>query len=206
MIDLPKTKELIFDAFLELTSTVGYEKVSVRDIAQRVGINVASIYYHFETKASMLEFAYAYHGEHQYDKRLSAEQMKKLIESASAEEIVRAFMYTMESEDQKHYVRMVLITKIIYMRIFQDPLANAIFSETYNSNFAIVVEVMKHGIDIGRLEPDFDAMTFADLLIGAMEVMGIKAFADVNYVVRQLDQEDKTLAMIARILSTAFIK
>jgi AcrR family transcriptional regulator len=205
MNDLTKTKELIFDAFVEMTSSIGYENVTTRDIAQRVGINSSSLYYHFETKASMLEYAYDYHNEHQYKNRKSREYMKKLIETASAEEIVSSFMYTQESEDQKHYVRMILITKIIYMRLFQDPLARESFSETNNDNIDFIIDVIQHGIEVGRIDPDFDVLIFADVLIGSMQIMGVKAFADVNYVVRQLDQEAKILKMISRILASAII-
>ncbi|MCL2164138.1 MAG: TetR/AcrR family transcriptional regulator [Oscillospiraceae bacterium] len=206
MNDTNKTKEIIFDAFVELTSVIGYEKVTVRDIAYKIGKNVASIYYHFENKASMLEYAYDYHAQHQYRNRRSTEYMKKLIESASAEEIVSEFMYTQQSEDQKHYIRMILIVKIIYMRIFQDPQANAAFSENYNNSMDFVTDVMRHGIEIGRIDPNFDIVTFADVLIGSMQIMGIKAFADVNYEVRQLDQEKRILDMISRILASAIIK
>jgi AcrR family transcriptional regulator len=37
-----------------MASSIGYENVTTRDIAQKVGINSSSIYYHFNTKASIL--------------------------------------------------------------------------------------------------------------------------------------------------------
>ena len=204
--DLTKTKELIFDAFIEMTGELGYENVSMRDLATKVGIQVASIYNHFSTKSNILEYAYDYHAKRQYENRTPSEYMKKLIETADADEIINKFVYTYESEVPKQYTRIVLITKIIYMRLFQDPLANASFSESNKDNTDYVIDILQHGINIGRIDPDFDTATFADVLLGALQAMAIKAFSNTLYAVGQLDQEYRIRAMIARLLSSAFIK
>ncbi|MCL2069698.1 MAG: TetR/AcrR family transcriptional regulator [Treponema sp.] len=204
MDELSGTKELIFDNFIELTSTFGYENVTMRDIADKVGIQVASIYNHFDTKAKILEYAYDYGLKHQYDNRKPVDEMKKLIETADAQELIQALVYTFESEDQKKYVRMVLITKIIFMRLFQDPVANSMFAEINNSNAEYIVSILEHGISLGRIDPDFDLNTFSDILLGALQIMGIKSFAGTQaYVVNQLDQEKRILRLVTRLLSTA---
>ena len=203
MDGLAGTKELIFDTFVEMTSRLGYENVSMRDIADKVGIKVASIYNHFEGKGKLLEYAYEYYSRHHYDNRNSVELMKILIETANAEEIIRAFSYNFMTDDRKKYVRMILITKIIYMRLFQDNIANDIFTETNMNNSEYIVSVLKHGIETGRINSNFDLETFADILIGSRTIMGIKSFAQKDYTVSQLDQERKILALISLLLSTA---
>ncbi|MDR2956890.1 MAG: TetR/AcrR family transcriptional regulator [Coriobacteriales bacterium] len=197
------TKEQIFDSFVEMTSTLGYENVSMRDIAKKVGINSASIYYHFQDKRQILELAYDYYIAHRYDNRKSVEEMKSLIETANTFDIVRAFLYTHESEDQRQYYRMVLIIKIVYMRIFQDPIANKLFTDMNDENAEYVIEVLKHGIEVGRIDPDFDIEMFADVFIGGASIMGIRAFADPNYSVQQLEQENRILAQFAQLLASA---
>ena len=207
MGELSETKENIFDVFVEMVSTSGYENVTTRDIAKKTGINAASIYYHFESKEKILEYAYDYYAKYQYDNRAPAEAMKKLIETAAgAEEIISGFFYTFETEDLKKYTRMILITKIIYMRLFQDPIANAMFAESNTNSAEYVISIMKHGIGAGRIAPDFDLETFADILIGSKIVMGIRAFSDSGYVVGQLDQEKRILKLLTRLLSTALIR
>ena len=203
MDDFLGTKEQIFDVFLEMTSSLGYENVSVRDITQKVGIQPASMYNHFETKAKLLEYAYDYYSKHYYENRKPVDEMKKFIETAGAEEIVRSLWFTFETENKKQYIRMILITKIVYMRLFQDQVANAFFAESNQNNAEFVISILQHGIDVGRIESSFDIKTFADVLIGSMTIMGIKAFAQASYKVGQLAQEKDILLMLSRILSTA---
>jgi AcrR family transcriptional regulator len=202
MNELSGTKELIFDTFIEMTSALGYENVSIRDIARKVGVNSASIYYHFESKQKMLECVYDYYSKYVYENRTPADVMKSLIETASIDEIMRAFVYTFVTEDQKKYVRMVLITKIIYMRLFQDPIANSMFTEVNMKNAEYVIDILKHGMDVGRIDLSLDAETFADVLIGSMIIMAVKSFARPTYVVGQLEQENRILTLYTRLFST----
>ena len=203
MSEFTETKERIFDAFIEMISALGYENVTIRDIAKRVGINAATIYYHYESKDKILEHVYEYFTRHYFDNRIPVGEMKELIETATAKEMIAAIVRNYLSEDQKKYVRMILITKIIYMRLFQDPVANAMFLENNKNDAEYVINVMKHGVDVGRINPAFDVETFADILIGSMVIMGIKAFADTAYKVGQLDQENRLMAMLEILLSTA---
>ena len=199
------TKDLIFDAFLQQTSSLGYENVGLRDIGKLVNINAASIYYHFPSKEAILDHAYNYYLQHQFDNRLQRQEMYELVETAAAEKIVDAFFYSFDSTDEKYYTRMVLITRIIYMRLFQDRKASDIFNAADIDNHDYVVDILNHGKEIGRIDKNFDTDTYAYVLIGSMQIMGIKAFADVNYKVGQLDRESRILALLTRLLSTALL-
>jgi len=198
---LSGTKEVIFDVFLEQASTVGVENTGVRGIAKEVGIAFSSISNHFETKGALLEFAYDYYKEHRYENLRPVDEMKKLIETASPEEFLHAISYTFEGEDQKKYVRMILITKIIYMRLFMDPIANAIFTNGNRENSEYLVEILKHGVAVGRIAPELDIETFADVLIDSRIIMGIKAFTAPEYTPNQLDDEKRIIALLARVLA-----
>ena len=199
------TRELIFDAFIEQISTFGYEEVSMRDIADKVGIKVASIYNHYESKQNILEIIYEYYSEHYFDNRKPLDYMKKMIEGAGAAEIIRTFARTFETEDQKKYVRMILITKIVNMRLFQDTAANKMFAEHNEDDIQYVVNVLKHGVEIGRIDPAFDLEYFAVVLLDSYMMMGIKAFAGTEYQVGQLEHESRLLAMITRLFESALI-
>jgi AcrR family transcriptional regulator len=48
------TRERILDTALELFTTKGYDGTSLRDIAERLGVTKAALYYHFERKEDIL--------------------------------------------------------------------------------------------------------------------------------------------------------
>jgi AcrR family transcriptional regulator len=48
------TRERILDIALELFTDQGYDKTSLRQIAERLGFSKAAIYYHFDTKGEIL--------------------------------------------------------------------------------------------------------------------------------------------------------
>jgi len=50
----PQTREKILEVALELFSDRGYDKASLRDIADRLGITKAALYYYFERKEDIL--------------------------------------------------------------------------------------------------------------------------------------------------------
>jgi len=54
------TKEKIFEASLELFAKKGFDAVSMREIAEAVGIKKASLYSHFSSKDELLEKLFEY--------------------------------------------------------------------------------------------------------------------------------------------------
>jgi AcrR family transcriptional regulator len=48
------TRERILDVALELFNEHGYDKTSLREIAERLGVTKAALYYHFERKEDIL--------------------------------------------------------------------------------------------------------------------------------------------------------
>ena len=205
MSELSGTKERIFDTFIEMSSTLGYENVTVREIAKKAGINSASIYYHYESKEKLLENVYEYYSRHYFDTRKPVEIMKKILETESAEEFIFALARNFVSDDQKKHVRMILITKIVYMRLFQDEAANAIFTGNNADEAEYVINILQHGIDVGRVQPDFDLEAFAEIVIGSMVAMGIKAFANPAYTVGLLDHETRIRSMLSRLFTSGLI-
>ena len=61
--DEVSTKEKIMRAAAKLFSEKGYSKVTTREIAKAVGINSASIYYHFSSKEDLLKSLYQFYTE-----------------------------------------------------------------------------------------------------------------------------------------------
>ncbi|MCL2045049.1 MAG: TetR/AcrR family transcriptional regulator [Oscillospiraceae bacterium] len=205
MDELSGTKERIFDTFIEMVSVLGYENVTIREIAKSIDINAASIYYHYESKERILEHIYEYYSHHYFDTRIPVESMKTLVETANPEEFIFAIARNYVSDDEKKHMRMILITKIIYMRLFQDNTANTMFREHNANDYQYVSEILQHGIDVGRIQPDFDLEIFARVITGAMMAMGIEAFANPDYSVGLLDHEARVRSMLGRLFDSALL-
>jgi AcrR family transcriptional regulator len=50
----PSTRQRILDVALQLFNEQGYDKTSLREIADRLGVTKAALYYHFERKEDIL--------------------------------------------------------------------------------------------------------------------------------------------------------
>ena len=197
---LTGTKELIFDTAIEMIATVGFENMSMRDLASAVGIKTSSLYSHFAGKQEILDSIYDYFCEHYLDNRLPAEESRRVFKTGSREEMFKTMMFDFVSKDEKKYKRMVLATKIVMMRIFNDERANRVFLEiTCDKTAEITKDLLEYGISAGRLE-NFDVDTYSSFLIGMLFFMGIKAFARPDYAVGQLDEEKRIGKMLMDIL------
>ena len=199
------TKGRIFDAFIEMTGTLGYEKVTVRDIAVRIGVSSATVYHYYRNKGAILKHAYEYFLRHYFDNRTPFDKMIKLIETGDAEEIFAAFFRSYESEDNQEYIRMMLINKIVYMRLFQDKTAREMFVRNNADDTKYLVGILQHGIDIGRIYPDFDIETFAFVLVNSQVAMGIDAYVRPDYTLAELVEKKRILEMLSRLFKTGLI-
>ncbi len=71
------TKEKIFNTALDLFSQKGYDSVSLREIAEEVGIKKSSIYSHYKSKESILLDIFEYFSKQfEYDPLLNNNEIK----------------------------------------------------------------------------------------------------------------------------------
>ena len=54
---VPTTREKMIDSTLDIIKEEGFQKVTVRKIAQRAGVNIASVNYHFGSKDAVINEA-----------------------------------------------------------------------------------------------------------------------------------------------------
>jgi AcrR family transcriptional regulator len=199
-IVLAGKKEIIFDKAIEMIAEIGYENMSMRDLADAVDLRVASVYNHYAGKQEILDNIYDYYCEHMFDNRPTLEQSKRVIDTGDKDEVFETLNFNYVTDDEKKYKRMILTTKIVTMRIFNDERANYIFLELKCSEPAIYVkELLEYGISIGKIEM-FDVDTYVNFMIGQRFFMGIKAYARPDYIVQQLDEEKSIMKMLKDFL------
>jgi len=200
-IEFSGTKERIFDAAVMLIAKDGFENVSMRDIANGAGVNAATIYNHFAGKEEILDTIYLYFSSHRLDNRRSISHIKSIVETGSSLDLVTVLSDSAFEFEEKKAVRLILIPKIILMRIFKDDRANRFFlHEWYGEDVKHLKKWLGYAVEIGRLPKEFDIDNYAMFFWRQMVMMGIWAFADKNYEVRILDEEQHLLDMFSKLL------
>lgn len=203
MAVLIHTKELIFDTSIELFAERGYENVSMRDLAKEVGIKASSIYNHFSGKNALLEYIYAFYKDNMYAGRLPMGELQHIISAGTKEEVlsglVRVSFLTLPALLSK---RLILITKILYARLYSDRRAGNIFWESFESNCAYVTAALDYGIQIGRFHP-FDTQGYAFAMTAQYSAVGMISFIKPGYRPGEMQEEARILAFMKELLPFA---
>ena len=114
------TKEKIFDVSLDLFSKKGYDSVSLREIADGVGIKKSSIYSHYSSKeAILMDILDYFAGLFEYDESLNSEELILSGDNSVLLENPEMF-YHMGSEAIKKMVseeRNLKIWKLIFIQM-----------------------------------------------------------------------------------------
>ena len=114
------TKEKIFDASLDLFSKKGYDSVSLREIAEEVGIKKSSIYSHYVSKEAILMDIFEYFTDFfKYDELLNSKNLLLREDNEMLLENPEMF-YHMGSEAIKEMLseeRNLKILKLIFIQM-----------------------------------------------------------------------------------------
>lgn len=168
-MDIKKTstRQTILSISIELFAQSGYANVSVRDIAQAVGIKPASLYYHFSNKQTL----YLACIEESFSLK-AAVFSKVLAMQASAEIKLQHYIYTLTqlaSEDEafRRLIQRELLDgdekRIQY-------LAEKVFQEQFNALGDLLSEVKPD------CDPHMSAISILSLVLYHLETTPIRYF------------------------------
>lgn len=141
------TKSQIFNTSLRLFAVGGYENVSIRTIADAVGIKTASIYYHYSNKEQILEACYNFYVEHCHATRLNKDQYGPIVRQGTKEGILKILNYSFPGSIMEN---MILSLRVIFSRIYTDVKAKEIYMDEINCSMQYLTEFFNFGIEIGR--------------------------------------------------------
>lgn len=124
------TKEKIFDAALDLFSKKGYDSVSLREIAENVGIKKSSIYSHYPSKEAILMDIFEYFTDlFKYDELLNSNEYILSQDNEILTENPELF-YHMGSEAIKAMLmqeRNLKIWKLIFIQMYYNETIRTFF-------------------------------------------------------------------------------
>jgi len=155
------TRDRILEASVSLFSDRGYCRVSMRDIAQEVGIKAASIYNHFPSKSDILKSLFEYYS---LQRSLIAPRLEELLflaETEPAKVVLSKLTY--------HYPPEILDTMdciliIAGQEISSDEAGDQFLHEQlFEASLNLLVPVLERLIELGKIEP-IDVNDFSLLL------------------------------------------
>lgn len=168
------TKKRIFESAIELFMLNGFERVSVKDIADHVGIRQSTIYNHFRSKQEILDTIYDFYYYCYLENRPSLEEIEPVIHNGSLADLMKCVKYEF---NENYNQRMSDISKIIFQRIAVDSRAKEITqSLTVEEGVKYVETVFNRAIEIGRLAA-------FDTHIMALFINSVRLFIFYNWII-----------------------
>jgi len=145
------TKWKIFESAIYLFSKKGYDNVSLREIAEGVGIKQAAIYYYFKKKDDILALIYKYY----YDTYISTltplEELLKLIGKIHPYAVFRELSVLYNKDFYQLLIRM---TQILMKQRDYDSRANEIIVDLFfNIPIKYFRPILKKMIAMNIIEP-----------------------------------------------------
>lgn len=155
------TRGKILRAAAKLFSESGYHKVTTREIAKAVGINPASMYHHFPSKAEILKSLYEVYSA---ELRKASPDLDELLRLAEAEHPYEVLMRTEFhfNEEMRDFLDQILVTAA--REICADPASESFIRENiFSPTFNLVKPLLHRLEELGKIKP-FDIDSFLSIL------------------------------------------
>ena len=159
----PDTKTLILHTALRLFAASGVENVSMRDLANAIGIKAASIYNHYASKEQLVEACYDYYLENHDTTRLSKDEYTAILRYGTKEEIAGVPNFQFPEELQEN---LIYAMTVLFSRMYTDPKAIEKYSHMIDRSMRFLIEFFETGISLGRFEA-FDVNSFSMLFLSS---------------------------------------
>ena len=147
------TREKIMDAAINLFSESGYDKVSMRDIAALVGINVSSIYNHFPSKNSILEYILEDYTVHSSGVFYDHKAFSILQENPTTDGIMSCLQLSFPEGEEEHYLKVLYV---IYQEQHRNPIIRQYVAESFLANEQYIKTVFDILKDLRIIRDDVD--------------------------------------------------
>ncbi|MFT8311166.1 MAG: TetR/AcrR family transcriptional regulator [Sporolactobacillus sp.] len=134
------TKQKIFACALELFSMSGFNGVSMRDIAQKVGIKGSSIYNHYNGKKAIMDDICETFAQTLDVSRPPLSQIDQMLDQMNAVELFQSLIRAYGEKINKTWTQMA---RIIFSEHFYNETAGEVFKkELIQENIAYYVSVL----------------------------------------------------------------
>lgn len=173
-----KTRQRLFDATMELIGEKGYAASTVDEIVERAGVAKGTVYYHFKSKAELVEAMIS--------QQLLAESVRKATEGATdpTDRIRRALTAVVVFIRDNHDFAKLLITEMWR--------EDRIWRESLMLLKQGAIEVIREAIEDGAARGDFSADRRPDIAASMLFYMAATTALDWRMLEPERAMEDVT--------------
>jgi len=155
------TKDKILRTAAKMFSEKGYNRVTTREIAKAIGINSASIYYHFSSKEDIRKSLYQIYSEKLRSERPNLNELLQLVETKAPHEVLMNTEFHF-SEEWQGFLDQILVTAA--REITADPDSERFIKENiFDSIENVVKPLLIRLVELGKIKP-FDINAFVHTL------------------------------------------
>lgn len=152
------TKQAIFEAAADLFAKDGYHNVSMREIADSVGVTSSSIYNHYESKEAILLDIYHYFDDNMTKLQPDIPQLLKWVETLHPHDVLRRTTMIYPPEILDNMARSMLVTSSMTRA---DPRADQIiYKNLIDLSFKVDCPILEKMMALDLIEP-LDIESFA---------------------------------------------
>ncbi|HSS34418.1 MAG TPA: TetR/AcrR family transcriptional regulator [Solirubrobacterales bacterium] len=149
----------ILQAFTEMVAERGYDEVSIRDVAEALGISKGTILHHFRSKEALLEQVH-----NEYMRRRLAEATDFLAEFDDPVDQLQLIVYQLMLSQQDDRAATVAFSREIVRSAEEEVMAEVRAMRDQYS--ALVIEIIRRGVESGAFEQ-------VDPQLTALQVFGM---------------------------------
>ncbi len=155
-------------AAYDIIAAEGFERLRTRDVADRVGINVATLHYYFPTKEALIEAVALYLAA--LFQSIGAQGRAKTEEGLALDRIKREFADHDYYQDSRS--EMITVMQELNLRAKRDPQIRQILEPMKEAWRANVAAIIATGIREGSIRADLDPDSAAGFIVMALWGMG----------------------------------
>jgi AcrR family transcriptional regulator len=167
-------RQALARAAYQIIAESGFEGLRTRDVAERVGVNIATLHYYFATKEDLIrgvvdlliqEFAtFRAPGQPPLDELSPREGLRSELEDVRSQIKTRRDTYVVLFE--------------LYMRSLRDPQIRAMLREMDAGWREHLESLLSAGVRVGEFPPDLDISTTSAVLIAFSKGMAMQLLSD----------------------------
>jgi len=195
IVDKEKKREDIILAALEVFAEKGFQRTSIKDIAERAGIGKGTVYEYFKDKDEIIRNSFYYFQKFfEFDIQNTILSSKNGIEKLS--DLIKSITKILRSDNEK-YIDLVFDFWAEGIKGHSKKLMLNEMNMYYKSYRNLFEDVLNEGIEDGSFRRDMDPVSVASIIIGMLDGIMVQWILEKN-VMKGMNIEKSILDLVLK--------